>query len=112
MTLGVNQGDPNLPPGVTSDMIDMDYGDICTCGHRDHEHYDEDDVLKAEEDGAVGKIILGACDIVGCHCEEYQVETKLGWLHPYNIQSIAAEIRADKEAHPETYKDCNKGNEL
>ena len=109
MTLGIERGDPNLPPGVTSDMIDMDYGDICTCGHRDHEHYDEDDVLKAEEDGAVGKIILGACDIVKCGCEKFEVETKLNWLHPYNIQSIAAEIRADKEAHPEKYKDCPGG---
>ena len=101
-------GDPNLPPGVTQDQLDMDYGDICACGHRDHEHYDEEDVATAEADGKVGKIILGVCDITGCHCEEYQVETKLGWLHPYNIQNICAEIRADKEANPEKYKDCNK----
>ena len=109
-------GDPNLPPGVTTDMCEMDYGDICTCGHRDHEHYDDEDVARSKEKGAVGnpeyKIILGACDIVGCKCEEYEVETKLGWLHPVNIQNIAQQIRADKEAHPETYKNCNKGNEL
>ena len=106
MTLGVNQGDPNLPPGVTQDQLDMDYGDICACGHRDHEHYDEEDVKNNP------KLKVGVCDITGCNCEEYQVETKLAWLHPYNIQSIAQQIRADKEAHPETYKDCNKGNEL
>ena len=39
-------GDPNLPPGVTTDMCEMDYGDICTCGHRDHEHYDDEDVAR------------------------------------------------------------------
>ena len=108
MTLGIERGDPNLPPGVTSDMIDMDYGDICTCGHRDHEHYDQEDV----ENSPDSKLKIGACDIVKCGCEKFEVETKLNWLHPYNIQSIAAEIRADKEANPDTYKDCNKGNEL
>ena len=74
-------GDPNLPPGVTQDQLDMDYGDICACGHRDHEHYDDEDVENNPD------LKVGVCDITGCNCEEYQVETKLGWLHPINIHN-------------------------